>query len=140
VDYVKSAARLLGVDLGDLAKRDLHIHFPAGAIPKDGPSAGITIATALLSLLHGRAVPGRLAMTGELTLTGEVLPVGGVREKVLAARRRGIREVVLPEGNRKEIGEIRRDMVEGLGLLFVRSFPEVHRAVFGARQGRGRRA
>ncbi len=130
IDYVKSKAGNFGVDLKDLSAKDMHIHFPAGAIPKDGPSAGITIATAVISLLKGESVDSTIAMTGELTLTGEVLAIGGVREKVLAARRRGIRLVFLPEANRKDIKEIPSHMVKGLKFKFVKDYSEVYRVVF----------
>ena len=138
LDYVKSRARDFGVDLESMESQDLHIHFPAGAIPKDGPSAGITIATAVISLLTGRPVPPKLAMTGELTLTGEVLAIGGVREKVLAAQRRGIEMVLLPVPNRKDIKEIPREMLKGLKVKYVSSYQDVYRAVFGGNK-RGRR-
>lgn len=109
----------------------VHIHIPAGATPKDGPSAGITMATALVSLGIGKAPPARLAMTGELTLTGRVLPVGGIKEKIIAARRSGVRDVILPEFNRKDFDEIPENVREGITPHFVESFEEVYRLVFG---------
>ncbi|MEO0480199.1 MAG: endopeptidase La [Planctomycetota bacterium] len=109
-----------------------HVHFPAGAIPKDGPSAGITIAISLLSLLRGRSVPRDIAMTGELTLVGEVLAIGGVREKVLAAKRFGIKRVILPESNRSDVEELKPDQQKGLEFLFAEQFEDVERYVFGA--------
>jgi ATP-dependent Lon protease len=105
LSLVKARASSLGVDPGLFEKSDIHVHVPAGAIPKDGPSAGVTMATALVSLLTGRAVRGGLAMTGELSLSGRVLPVGGIKEKVLAAHRAGIRTVVLPKRNEKNLLE-----------------------------------
>ncbi len=98
-------------------KRDIHLHIPAGAVPKDGPSAGVTMATALLSLVTGRKVKPRLAMTGELSLVGKVLPVGGIKEKVLAAKRAGIRTILLPKLNEKDLKEIPKPHREGLNLL-----------------------
>ncbi|MGA1525279.1 MAG: S16 family serine protease, partial [Planctomycetota bacterium] len=100
------------------------------AIPKDGPSAGITIATALVSLLTDRRAPADLAMTGELTLVGEVLPIGGVREKVLAAKRYGLKRVVLPSENRRDVEELKPDLVRGLRFTYVDRFEHVAAEVF----------
>lgn len=105
LSYVRAHARAIGAPIDFYDKHDIHIHVPAGAIPKDGPSAGITLTTALASLFSGRRVRSRLAMTGEVTLSGRVLPIGGVKEKVLAARGAGIRMLVLPERNRKDLLE-----------------------------------
>ncbi|HEU4615976.1 MAG TPA: S16 family serine protease, partial [Kofleriaceae bacterium] len=99
VSWVRAHAALYGIPEGELHTHDLHIHVPAGAVPKDGPSAGIVMVTALVSLLTNRPIQPFVAMTGELTLSGVVLPIGGVKEKVLAARRSGIRHVVLPADN-----------------------------------------
>ncbi|KAJ3292217.1 hypothetical protein HDU79_001623, partial [Rhizoclosmatium sp. JEL0117] len=103
---------------------DVHIHFPAGAIPKDGPSAGITIVTALVSLFSGRPVRNHLAMTGEMTLRGQVQPVGGIKEKVLAAHRGGVKRVLLPERNRKDLDEIPRDVQSSMEICFVSRIEE----------------
>ncbi len=108
----------------------VHLHVPEGATPKDGPSAGITMATALLSLARGQQPSQPLAMTGELTLTGLVLPVGGIREKVIAARRVGIHEIILPEGCRGDAEELPEHIREGLTLHFVERFRQVVDLVF----------
>ncbi|MGH8659314.1 MAG: S16 family serine protease [Gammaproteobacteria bacterium] len=106
----------------------VHLHMPEGATPKDGPSAGITIATALLSLARNQSVPRSLAMTGELTLSGKVLAVGGIREK--AAKRVKVMEIILPEYNRRDFSELPDHVRKGLTVHFVRSYPEVVRIVF----------
>ena len=130
LSYLRSHADDFGLSAEFLAKHDFHVHFPAGAIPKDGPSAGISIACALVSLTTDRMCPQDLTMTGELTLVGEVLPVGGVREKVLAARRMRLRRVVLPAENRRDVEELAPELVKGLEFLYVEEFSEVFAAVF----------
>ncbi|MDP6424558.1 MAG: endopeptidase La [Planctomycetota bacterium] len=127
--YLRAHAEHFGLDLGKIAASDLHVHFPAGAIPKDGPSAGITVAAALLSLWTGKRCPRDLAMTGELTAVGEVLPVGGVREKVLAARRMKVRRVVLPADNEADVREVDSDLIAGMEFTYVRTFAEVSEAL-----------
>ncbi|CAN0347110.1 unnamed protein product, partial [Ascophyllum nodosum] len=112
------------------SKADLHVHVPARGVPKDGPSAGVAIACALLSLLLGWAIDTAVAMTGEITLRGLVLPVGGVRDKVLAARRGGIRHVLLPARNRGDLDELASDAAEGLRFTFVETIGDVLFALF----------
>ena len=109
----------------------VHLHVPEGATPKDGPSAGVTMATALLSLAKGKKIPRHLAMTGELTLTGQVLPVGGIREKVIAARRVGIKELLIPEANKGDFEELPDYIKEGITINFAKHFRDVSKVVFG---------
>jgi ATP-dependent Lon protease len=125
LSYVRSRARELKLDLDFYSKYDIHIHVPSGAIPKDGPSAGITMATALASVLTGRPVQREVGMTGEITLRGHVLPVGGIKEKVLAAHRAGIKKVVLPKENKKDLELIPKEVKEELEFVFVEHMDEV---------------
>ncbi len=123
--WVKSAAERLGITAEQFEKNDIHLHIPEGAIPKDGPSAGITMATAIVSTLTGRGVKAKIAMTGEITLRGNVLPVGGIKEKILAARRAGVTEILLCSKNRREIEEIKEEYVKGLTFHYVDTIDDV---------------
>ena len=123
--YAKSRAAELGITDEDFTKFDLHIHIPEGAIPKDGPSAGVTMAAALISALSGRAVRREVAMTGELTLRGNVLPVGGIKEKVLAARRARVTTIVLPRHNERDMREIPAELLEELTFIYADSVQDV---------------
>ncbi len=123
--YVKSVSKTIGGSLETFKDMDFHVHVPDGATPKDGPSAGIAIASALASLISGRAVAGSVAMTGEMTLRGRVLPIGGLKEKVLAAHRDGIRTVIYPEGNRKDLEDIPEDVLKALKMVPVEHFDQV---------------
>ncbi|HEX8528522.1 MAG TPA: S16 family serine protease, partial [Cytophagales bacterium] len=109
-----------------------HLHVPAGATPKDGPSAGITMALALYSLAAGKAVRSEVAMTGEISLTGKVLPIGGVREKTIAARRVGITEIILPEENRKDFEELPPYIRDGMSVHYADHFDDVAGVAFAA--------
>jgi ATP-dependent Lon protease len=125
MSYLKSRARFFGLDPQKFEKTDVHIHLPEGAIPKDGPSAGITMATALVSAFTGRKTHKEVGMTGEITLRGRVLPVGGVREKVLAAHRIGLTTVIMPERNRKDLVEIPKDVRREMKIALVKHMDEV---------------
>ncbi|MBL8750369.1 MAG: endopeptidase La [Planctomycetes bacterium] len=140
MSYLRSRAERFGIDLAKLAELDLHLHFPAGAIKKDGPSAGIAIASAFLGCILGKKAPTDVAMTGELTLVGEVLPIGGVREKVLAAKNFGLSRVILPKGNEPDVLELKKDLVEGLDVLYVDKFEQVFDILYGASSPPGRSA
>ena len=129
LSYVKSQADTLKFDPSVL-ENDIHIHVPAGAIPKDGPSAGITIATALASIATRRRISPKIAMTGELTLRGRVLPIGGVKEKILAAKQAGIKKIIMPQGNEKHFIEVPEDIQAGVEFLFVKHVTEVFKEMF----------
>jgi ATP-dependent Lon protease len=126
---IRSRSRELGLADDFFLKQDIHIHVPAGAIPKDGPSAGITMYTALLSLVTGRPVQSGIAMTGEITLRGQVLQVGGIKEKALAAKRAGLKAVVLPERNAKDLEDIPEEVRQGLEFRFIKGVDEVPQIV-----------
>ncbi|MCU1228139.1 MAG: lon [Acidobacteria bacterium] len=125
--YVRSKAKELEIDDKVFTENDIHIHFPAGAIPKDGPSAGVAIASCIASVMGERPVRHDVAMTGEITLRGKVLSVGGIREKVMAAQRANIKTVVLPEGNRKDLSEVPDEVKEGLKFIFAERVEDVWR-------------
>jgi ATP-dependent Lon protease len=124
--WVRSNAKELNIDEGFFADHDIHIHVPAGAIPKDGPSAGVTMATALVSLLTDRRVRPLTAMTGEITLSGNVLPIGGIKEKTLAAKRAGVTDIILPADNRQNVDEdLTPEQLQGLNMHYVKTIEEL---------------
>jgi ATP-dependent Lon protease len=134
--YVRSRAAQLSIEDREFKEIDLHIHLPAGAIPKDGPSAGITLTLAIASVLSARPVRRDVAMTGEVTLRGKVLEIGGVKEKVLAAYRAGIRQVILPKSNEKDLRDVPPEVREHMAFTFVERMDEVlHLALLPAAQG-----
>ncbi len=125
LQYLKAHADRIGIEGEAFEKHDVHIHVPEGAVPKDGPSAGVTIATSLASAFTGRRVRDKIAMTGEITLRGKVLPVGGIKEKILAAKRAGISEIIMSEKNRKDVEEIPARYLDGLSFRYVDRIEEV---------------
>jgi ATP-dependent Lon protease len=125
LSYIRAHAAQLGIAPDFFENLDIHIHVPAGAVPKDGPSAGVALATSLASLLTGRLVRHDVAMTGEITLRGKVLPVGGIKEKVLGAHRAGIRTVILPARNEKDLEEVPEQVRKEMQFLFVDTIDEV---------------
>src|SRR5438105_13930322 len=140
LSWVRSHAELLGVEPKWFTEHDIHVHVPAGAVPKDGPSAGVTMATAIASLVRGEPVSEDVGMTGEITLTGQVLPIGGVREKVLAAQRAGLKRVVFPHENEPDLDDLPDETRTALEFVAVDTIEEVFSVVFdGRRRGRARR-
>jgi ATP-dependent Lon protease len=130
LSFVRSIAAKYNINSDFFENIDLHIHVPAGAIPKDGPSAGVAIATAITSAITERSVKKEIAMTGELTLSGLVLPVGGIREKVLAAKREGIKKVILPARNLLDVKEIPKDLLKGIKFTYIENVEEaIHMAL-----------
>ncbi|GAB2628562.1 endopeptidase La [Belliella aquatica] len=125
LSYLKSKAEKLGIDYRVFDQYDLHVHVPAGAVPKDGPSAGITMLTAMASLFTQRKVKNKIAMTGEITLRGKVMPVGGIKEKILAARRAGLKEIILCQKNKRDIEEIDEQYIKGITFHFVDKVEDV---------------
>jgi ATP-dependent Lon protease len=125
LSYLQSNAKKYGIDPESFYKKNVHIHVPEGAVPKDGPSAGVTMMTALASSFTGRRVKPYLAMTGEITLRGQVLPVGGIKEKVLAAKRSGIREIIMSAQNEKDINDINPNYIKGLKIHYVKTMQQV---------------
>jgi len=129
--WVRSMALRLGLESDFYKDRDIHIHVPSGAIPKDGPSAGVTMVTALVSALIGVPVRPKLAMTGEITLSGYVLPVGGIKEKVLAARRAGVEELLFPAENEKNVLEdIQEDLLSSVRIRYIKRIEDVLKFAF----------
>lgn len=125
LSYVRSNAKSFGIDEDFYEKYDIHVHVPLGAIPKDGPSAGITITTALISLLTGKPAKRNIAMTGEIVLSGKVRPIGGVKEKLLAARRAGVNTVILPEKNKVDMADLPQNIEEEMNIIFVETIEDV---------------
>src|SRR6266513_559720 len=123
--YLQSNAKKYNIDSTLFEKKNIHIHVPEGAVPKDGPSAGVTMMTSIASALTGKKVKPFLAMTGEITLRGQVLPVGGIKEKVLAAKRAGLREIILCWQNEKDVEEIESDFIKGIRFHYVKTMNQV---------------
>ncbi|MDR0816516.1 MAG: endopeptidase La [Desulfovibrio sp.] len=140
VSYIRSRAETLGVEPAFAVKRDIHIHVPAGATPKDGPSAGVTLTTALISALSGRRVRADCCMTGEITLQGRVLPVGGIKEKILAGVAHGLKHVIVPQQNVKDLEEVPKDLLKRISVHPVHHYDELLSLVFEEKGGKGKTA
>ena len=128
--YIKAHPELAGMTTDQFMEKDIHVHVPEGAVPKDGPSAGITMVSSMVSALRGQALKSGIAMTGEMTLRGRVLPVGGIKEKILAAKRAGVHTIVISEDNRKDIEDIKEFYVKGLTFVYVKRITEVIESIF----------
>jgi ATP-dependent Lon protease len=138
LSWVRAHAEQLGLPEDWFANHDVHLHVPAGAVPKDGPSAGITMATAIASLVRKEPVSSEVGMTGEITLTGQVLPIGGIREKTLAAQRAGLKRVILPRENEPDLAELPEETRKALEFVLVDSIEDVFEAAFGGKRVNGR--
>jgi ATP-dependent Lon protease len=125
ISYIRSVADAYGIQEDFFRNNDIHIHIPEGAVPKDGPSAGVTMATAILSAITGRKVRADVAMTGEITLRGRVLPIGGLKEKLLAAKKAGIKTVLVPEKNRNDMKEVETEITGGLEIVYASTMEDV---------------
>lgn len=136
VSYCRSVAKQYGIDPEFYSKKDIHIHAPEGAVPKDGPSAGVTLVTALVSVLSGRPVRGDVAMTGEITLTGRVLPIGGLREKTMAAYKNGIKTVIIPMANKPDLDEVDEKVLEGMEFVFAERISDVLEKALVSQKGK----
>ena len=125
LSYIRAISKKWGIDKEFFKENDIHIHVPEGAVPKDGPSAGITMATAMLSAATGKKVRADIAMTGEITLRGRVLPIGGLKEKLLAAKTVGVKEVLVPARNKRNVVELDEEITDGMKITYVEDMNEV---------------
>ncbi len=130
VDYIRSRFRKFKIDQNFTNKYEVHIHLPEGAVPKEGPSAGVTLTSGLISALKKQPLPADLAMTGEITLRGKILAVGGLQEKLMAARRHGIKRIILPAENKPDVREMSKELLEGLELIFVKDYEQIYDLLF----------
>ena len=130
ISHLRSKAKELKIQRVDWERIDIHVHVPDGAVPKDGPSAGVTMASAVLSALRGQLIRNDVAMTGEISLQGRVLPVGGIKEKVLAAKRYNIYEVILPKPNQVDISEIPENIIAGMTFHYANNVEDVFEKAF----------
>ena len=128
--YIKAHPELAGLTTEEFMAKDIHVHVPEGAVPKDGPSAGITLVSSMVSALRGVAPHSGYAMTGEMTLRGRVLPVGGIKEKILAAKRAGVNTIIISEENRKDVEDIKEIYVKGLTFVYVKNIKDVIDNIF----------
>ena len=130
VSYLRTRAEQLHIPSDFYKTRDIHVHFPEGAVPKDGPSAGIAVCTALASALSGTPVRRDIAMTGEISIRGRVLPIGGLKEKILAAKMAHMKKVLVPDKNRPDIAELSKEITKGLTIVYVKTMEDVLKEAF----------
>ena len=130
VSYIKGNSELLEIDNEVFSKNDFHIHFENGGIPKDGPSAGVAVITAMLSLIKNKPIDSAVSMTGEITLRGKVLPVGGIKEKVLAAINNNIKTIYIPIDNKEDLQDIPREVLKGIRIRYINSYLEIYNDLF----------
>ena len=130
LSYIKSHCSEFDIDYEKIENSDIHIHVPEGAIPKDGPSAGITLTTALISAFTNKPVSGEIGMTGEITLRGNVLPIGGLKEKTLGANRSGIKKIIIPKENEKDLDDIPPEIKEKLKFITVKNYSDVYKIIY----------
>ena len=130
LSYIKANTKEFKIDEKLLEENDIHIHVPEGAVNKDGPSAGITITTALISLLKKKEVDNKIAMTGEITLRGRVLPIGGLKEKVIGAHRAGVRKIFIPTENKKDLEEIPEEVKKDIKFILVDNYKDIYKKIF----------
>ncbi len=128
--YIKSNAKKYGIDAKVLTENDIHIHVPEGAVNKDGPSAGITVTTAIISLLKDKSVPNDIAMTGEITLRGRVLAIGGLKEKVIGAQRAGVKKIFIPKDNEKDLDDIPKEIIDDIKFISIKNYQELYKKIF----------
>ena len=128
--YLKAHPELTGLTYEEFMEKDIHVHVPEGAVPKDGPSAGITMVSSMVSAYRQQKVKSGIAMTGEMTLRGKVLPVGGIKEKILAAKRSGITTILISEENRKDVEDIKEIYIKGLTFVYVNGIQDVIKQIF----------
>ena len=131
LDYVKANAKKYKIDPNLFLENDIHVHVPEGAVPKDGPSAGVAMTLAIISALSKEAVSPDIALTGEVTLRGNALPIGGLREKSLAATRSGIKEIIVPKDNKKDVEELPKEVKKALKIHYMSSVDDAYKIVFG---------
>lgn len=136
LSYIKSNYKKFGINYETIENNDIHIHVPEGAIKKDGPSAGIAITTAMISALTGKKIKSTISMTGEITLRGEVLPVGGLKEKIIGAKNAGIKKIFLPLENKNEVLEIEKEIESGIKYIYVSNYKEVFEGLKGRKKQR----
>ena len=130
LSYVRTNSLKFDIKSGVFDKKDIHIHVPDGAIKKDGPSAGVTLVTALISLFSNKPVPSDIAMTGEITLRGKILPIGGLREKLIGAKRAGAINIYVPSRNKYDIDELDDELKDGLNIIYVDDYSDIFESIF----------